>query len=162
MKSFVFDKTRAIRVGTLVLMDIILINVSVLLSLLLRHEFSIALLEESMFVEGYLRVAIPYTIVSLAAFAVLNLYRSLWEYASADELGNIILAVILSNVLLIPAAFLVAMAPTVSWTNYAPGKISSGVEVMWSPEYLGYAIALAVAVVVVFALIETVIEKYRK
>ena len=102
MKSFVFDKIRAIRVGTLVLMDIILINVSVLLSLLLRHEFSIALLEESMFVEGYLRVAIPYTIVSLAAFAVLNLYRSLWEYASADELGNIILAVILSNVLLIP------------------------------------------------------------
>ena len=66
------------------------------------------------------------------------------------------------NVLLIPAAFLVAMAPTVSWTNYAPGEISSGVEVMWSPEYLGYAIALTVAVVVVFALIETVIEKYRK
>jgi hypothetical protein len=66
------------------------------------------------------------------------------------------------NVLLIPAAFLVTMAPTVSWTNYAPGKISSGIEVMWSPEYLGYAIALAVAVVVVFALIETVIEKYRK
>ena len=102
MKPLTFDKTRMVRVGTLLLVDIVLINVSVLLSLLLRHEFSLALLEESMFVEGYLRVAIPYTLVSLGAFALLHLYRSLWEYASADELGNIILAVILSNVLLIP------------------------------------------------------------
>ena len=102
MKPLPLDKTRAIRVGTLVLVDMILINVSVLLSLLLRHEFSLSLLEESMFVEGYLRVALPYTAVSLAAFTLMHLYRSLWEYASADELGNIILAVILSNVLLVP------------------------------------------------------------
>lgn len=102
MKFLQMDKVRSFRVSTLLLVDVVLINASVLFSLLLRHEFSMKMLEESMFVEGYLRVALPFTLISVLIFTLFHLYRSLWEFASADELGSIILAVIVSNVALIP------------------------------------------------------------
>ena len=66
------------------------------------------------------------------------------------------------NMLLIPAALIVSNAHYVGWVNHAPGQTGGSRYDVWMEEYFGYAIALSVAVVVVFALIETVIEKYRK
>ena len=110
MKSLKLDKVRFFRISTLLLVDIILINVSVLFSLLLRHEFSLAMLKDSLHVEGYLQVALPFTLVTLLVFACFHLYRSLWEFAGVDELGNIILAVVISNALLIPICMLMKIA----------------------------------------------------
>ena len=58
MKLKKLDKTLAFRIFSLVLVDIILINASVLFSLFVRHEFSLTMLEESLFVEGYFRMRI--------------------------------------------------------------------------------------------------------
>ena len=93
-----FDKVKSLRIATLILIDILLINLSVLSCLLLRFEFSFSALSDSTFVDQYLIISIPYTLVTLVIFACLHLYRSLWEYASIDELRNIIVAVILSNI----------------------------------------------------------------
>ena len=101
MKKLILDRVRSLRVASLLVFDIILINFSVLASLLLRFEFSIANLEESTFVEQYFSIALIYTVVSLVIFAIFRLYRSLWEYASIDELRNIALAVFFSNVFLV-------------------------------------------------------------
>ncbi len=101
MKQLILDKVRSLRVFSLVVVDIVLINFSVLASLLLRFEFSIAKLEDSLFVERYLSVALVYTIATLVIFALWRLYRSLWEYASMDELRNIALAVFCSNLSLV-------------------------------------------------------------
>ena len=108
--SLKLDKIRSFRISTLLLVDIILINVSVLFSLLLRHEFSLTMLRESLHVQGYLRIALPYTLITLLIFACFHLYRSLWEYAGADELGNIILATIASNVVQIPLCLMMKIA----------------------------------------------------
>ncbi|MDD5931902.1 MAG: nucleoside-diphosphate sugar epimerase/dehydratase [Oscillospiraceae bacterium] len=79
---------------TLVLLDIIMVNIVVLGAMWVRLEFSFRLLEESGFVEGYLKVAPVYTVVCLVIFTFFRLYRSLWEYASIDELRYIILAAV--------------------------------------------------------------------
>ena len=86
--------TRYSRVMTLVLLDIIMVNIVVLGAMWVRLEFSFRLLEESGFVEGYLKVAPVYTVVCLVIFTFFRLYRSLWEYASIDELRYIILAAV--------------------------------------------------------------------
>ena len=65
------------------------------------------------------------------------------------------------NVLLIPAALLVAMAPTVSWVNYAPGQAAGSLHITWAGEYFVYAIALTLAVLTVFAALESAAEKRR-
>ena len=101
MKQLIRDKVRSLRILSLLVVDIVLINVSVLLSLFLRFEFSLKSLEESAFVEHYLSIAVLYTLISVIIFSICRLYRSLWEYASIDELRNIAFAVFFSNACLV-------------------------------------------------------------
>ena len=49
MKQLIVDKVRSLRVLSLFVTDIVLINFSVLASLLLRFEFSIVKLEDSLY-----------------------------------------------------------------------------------------------------------------
>ena len=106
MKTLKIDMIRTFRVCTLMLLDIILINLSVIFSLFLRHECSMAMLVDSMHVQGYLMVALPYTVLTVGIFAAFHLYRSLWEFAGVNELGYIILASLISNALLFPLCML--------------------------------------------------------
>ena len=75
------DKVRALRVLSLVIIDALLVNVSVIFSLLLRFEFDLNLLIASGFVQSYLWIALVYTLVSLLVFTLFRLYSSLWAYA---------------------------------------------------------------------------------
>ena len=79
MKLPIPDKVRSFRVSTLLVIDIVLINVSVLFSLFLRHEFSFTTLKESMFVENYLTAAL-----FREAFAAG--YTELWQLAEFFDL----------------------------------------------------------------------------
>lgn len=101
MKKIKYDAVRWSRISALVLVDILLINGAILSSLLTRFEFSIAALAESGFVEAYFSIAIPYTAASVILFALFRLYRSLWAYASVEELIFILLAVLTSDALLL-------------------------------------------------------------
>ena len=69
------------RIFTLILMDLLAINISALAALLVRFEFDISALAESGFVQVYLETAPVYSLGSIGLFALFHLYRSLWRYA---------------------------------------------------------------------------------
>lgn len=91
------DTVRHSRVVTLLLLDILAVNAMVLAALLLRFELNIGALEASGYVQAYLRSAPVYTVACIAIFALFRLYRSLWEYASVDELRYIILSAVFAT-----------------------------------------------------------------
>lgn len=84
-------KTR--RVAVLVLADTIIISLAFFLSLYTRFD--------SIFYDGYLDFylsrVIPVTLTKLAIFYMFNFYRSLWEFASIDELIEIFFGVSIAN-----------------------------------------------------------------
>lgn len=86
------DYTLHRRVVLLILLDLLAVNFSALAALLLRFEFSIHDLAESGFAQIYLKTAPLYSVLSILLFALLHLYRSLWAYASIDELRYILFA----------------------------------------------------------------------
>ena len=94
------DRVKQNRIMTLILVDIVILNAVVFSSLLVRYEFRMQLLAESGFIQNYLKLAPIYTAVSLMFFAGLRLYRSLWEYASVDELRYVVLSAAASAVFL--------------------------------------------------------------
>ena len=95
------DAALYLRVLSLLFLDALMINASVLASLLIRFEFSIQALSAAGFVENYLRIAPLFTLISLLFFSVFRLYRSLWAYASIEELAFILMAVLSSDLALI-------------------------------------------------------------
>lgn len=76
----------------MILTDILTVNVAMAGALWLRFEFSVRSLLDSGFLQVYRRFAPIYTVTAIVIFALLHLYRSLWEFASIDELRYIILA----------------------------------------------------------------------
>ncbi len=90
----VLDRALRIRILTLLLLDLFAVNLSALGALLIRFEFSITALEASEFVQTYFRVAPLYSVIALVLFSLCKLYRSLWQYASIDELRYIIYAAV--------------------------------------------------------------------
>ena len=87
-----FDSVLGIRVFLLVVADIVILNAAVLAGLLTRFELSLELLHDSGFIHTYWQVAVFYIPVSLLIFTAFRLYRSLWAFASIDELKNIAFA----------------------------------------------------------------------
>ena len=73
----------------LVITDIILINGSVFLSLIMRFEINIASVPEE-YIQKYIVNVIPFTIVTLIIFWCFRMYHSLWQYASIAELYKIV------------------------------------------------------------------------
>ncbi len=86
------DAKKTLRVFFLLLTDLILINLSSFAALLARFDFSYAALRESTFLDGLLRYAPWFTVMTILIFVPFKLYSSLWEYASMDELLHILLA----------------------------------------------------------------------
>ena len=86
------DHVLRTRIFTLILLDLFAVNLSALGALLLRFELSIGALEASGFVQAYFQTAPVYSAAAIVLFALCRLYRSLWQYASIDELRYIMLA----------------------------------------------------------------------
>lgn len=101
MKKIKYDAVRWSRILALALVDILVLNAAALLSLLTRFEFSVLTLAESGYAALYLQIAWLYTPIALIVFVCFRLYRSLWEYASVEELSLIVFAVLLSDVFLV-------------------------------------------------------------
>lgn len=81
------------RVFLLVAADTIIISLSFFIALLLRFE-SIYYGE---YIGFYFDTVIPVTLLKLAIFYFFNFYKSLWEYASIDELFEIVIGVAVAN-----------------------------------------------------------------
>ncbi len=81
----------------LILTDIILVNGSVLLSLMMRFDISYSSIPEE-YIEKYNANIIPFTIIALIVFWCFRMYHSLWQYASIAELYKIVEACIVTEV----------------------------------------------------------------
>lgn len=75
--------------------DIILINLVALLSLALRFDFVIP----QKYIDILLSRSILYTVITILCFYWYGAYRSLWRYASIEELVSIAKAVFVSSII---------------------------------------------------------------
>lgn len=80
------------RIIALVVMDVMSILVASFAALLIRFEFSFKEIDR-LYIERYERIMIPVILMTLLFYYIWKLYRSVWRYASADELINIFFAV---------------------------------------------------------------------
>lgn len=72
----------------LVIADAVLVNLSVCLALLIKYDTAIP----QQYIGYFLSNAPAITVLQIAIFYIFGLYRSLWEYASIEEMMQIILA----------------------------------------------------------------------
>ena len=90
-KERTFRNTRRI---ALIVFDIFSIVLSGYIALLLRFNGRI----EAGYLENLRHVLVPIAAAGIVIFALLHLYRSLWQFASITELRNIIAASVLASV----------------------------------------------------------------
>ncbi len=81
----------------LIIMDIILTNGCVFLSLVMRFDVDISSIPEGYF-QMYVDAIIPYTLITLLIFWAFRLYHSLWQYASIAEVYKIVEACVVTEV----------------------------------------------------------------
>lgn len=81
------------KVFFLFILDVILINLAYYLALYLRFDGKIDL----KYLNVYIDNALIITLLKIAVFYYFKLYRSLWRYASIDELLNVVVASIVAN-----------------------------------------------------------------
>ncbi|MGO1468508.1 MAG: polysaccharide biosynthesis protein [Tissierella sp.] len=89
----------------LLLEDILLINLSYILALYIRFD-SVMAPKFSVYFEIYIKVAIFITIIKLIVYNFFDMYNTLWKYASVKELRNIVIAVFVSNTIVISGLFI--------------------------------------------------------
>jgi len=81
------------RIVLLMAVDVILVNLSVYISLLLRFDGKI----EPLFLKNFWALIPWYSIISLIILSLFKIYKRLWEYASLDEVISIIKAISVST-----------------------------------------------------------------
>lgn len=84
---------KRIRTLYLIITDIVLVNLAFYLSYYLRFDTKVP----TEFINVYLDNIIVLTTIKIVIFAYFKLYRSLWQYASIDELMQIVMGSIISN-----------------------------------------------------------------
>jgi FlaA1/EpsC-like NDP-sugar epimerase len=90
---------RKIRSGMLVVLDVLLINVSLVSAYLLRFDGRFGNIDAK-YLNNMIYLAIAATIVKIACFIFFRLYSSLWKYAGAYELVSIVAAAMVGNVVM--------------------------------------------------------------
>ena len=88
---------RKIRVFSLAVIDAILINIAYFIANYIRFDGIIEEKYLDIFIDNFIVV----TVIKLGVFAYFKLYRSLWRYASIDELIQIVISVAISNTMMV-------------------------------------------------------------
>ena len=97
MKDKRFIKIPANRIIALVLMDIISVLVSSFAPLYIRFDFSFSAIYPH-FLTNFEHLILPNVLITLTFFALWKLYKSVWRYASTNELINIVGAAVCAAV----------------------------------------------------------------
>ncbi len=87
---------RIIRANILVLLDIVIVNLSVLLAYYLKFEGQIGDITPE-FLDKIVFLLTMSTIIKIICFAAFKLYSSLWKYAGAYELVTVFAAAFIAN-----------------------------------------------------------------
>lgn len=96
MINFIKDKKLFIRRLFLIVLDLLLINISACIALLVRFDFRLAQIP-TYYADAVLSYALINSITTIIIFTLFRLYNSLWRYAGIDELVNIIFACTISG-----------------------------------------------------------------
>lgn len=75
--------------------DVVLINLSMVMAQLLRYTTTISY----EFFATYFRLIPALSIIGLICFALCGMYRTMWQYASAEDLFRIVLSVFLTSLM---------------------------------------------------------------
>ncbi|HEY5586297.1 MAG TPA: polysaccharide biosynthesis protein, partial [Ruminiclostridium sp.] len=94
-----------LRVGLLLILDLFLINVSLILAYILRFDGSYSNIQSD-FLKEIPHLIVISTVIKLVSFFIFKLYSSLWRYAGIYELSNILLASFVSNTFMLGYVFL--------------------------------------------------------
>ncbi|GAE88929.1 polysaccharide biosynthesis protein [Acetivibrio straminisolvens] len=94
-----------IRANGLIAIDVFLVNISLVISYLLRFDLNYRNIPER-FTEHLIKLALIATIVKLVTFASMRLYNSLWKYAGIYEVFMVVAASFISNSIMISYVFL--------------------------------------------------------
>ncbi len=81
----------------LLILDSLCVSIAYILALLMRFEFDAENLQFEGFFAIYLENWFWLTLIKLVVFWVMGLYRSLWRYASTEELVKIFVSCIIAN-----------------------------------------------------------------
>ncbi len=93
-----FNTTKSIRMAILVLFDVVSIAIAEFLALMMRFDFNTVTLTTHFAVN--LVKYMPFAaLVTVAVFAVMHLYQSLWQFASVHEYCLIIIASFIASVI---------------------------------------------------------------
>ena len=82
----------------LMVFDIIAINISWILGLMLRFDFRYSMIPKD-YLHAYICFAPAYTAIAVAIFYRLRLYNSLWRFASFSELTRSLLATVITGLI---------------------------------------------------------------
>ncbi len=88
---------KRIRKLSLIILDLILINLAFFIAFYLRFEGDIP----HQYLQSYLQNIIVINIIKIIIFNYFKLYESLWEYVSIEELSQIVVASIVCNTVVI-------------------------------------------------------------
>ena len=93
MSKWVNNQNKYVQTALLMIYDAIAVNVAFLLALLLRFDMNYTSIDAP-YLNGWMRFAPFYTVFCLIVFFILNLYKSIWKYASFTELLRVINATV--------------------------------------------------------------------
>ncbi len=96
----------------LVIYDVIVVNAAYIAALWLRFDCSFSQIPD-IYLKGWMQFAPFYTVLAVAVFALLRLYRSMWQFASFYELTRIVIASVITTVVQIIASLLLQPMPAV-------------------------------------------------
>lgn len=114
--------SKTTRIISLVIIDAVLLNLSVFIALLMKYDAAVP----QQYIENLQGYAIIATIVQLAVFWIFGLYKSLWEYASIEELVQIVFATMVATAIGSVTGFFTGRSLPVSVyiVGWASGKLA--------------------------------------
>ena len=100
--------------GCLIAYDIVMIAMSYFAALLLRFDFRYSMIPEE-YLGAYIRFMPIYVVVCVGVFVWLRLYRSIWRFASYNELMRVIKATIYTGIIHVAGITLLFLRMPVSY-----------------------------------------------
>ncbi|HHY90817.1 MAG TPA: polysaccharide biosynthesis protein, partial [Clostridiales bacterium] len=92
----------------LVFFDIIAIHLSFILAFAIRFDGDFVNgVQSAKYFDIYVKYALMFTLIKLISFYILGLYRSLWRYASIEELEQILVASFTANAAVLSYTFII-------------------------------------------------------
>ena len=92
-----FLKIPVNRIFALILLDVMSVLIASFMALYIRFDFSFKKMDP-LFFERMEHILIPNVLLMLLFYTIWKLYKSVWRYASANELINIVLALSLIHI----------------------------------------------------------------